>query len=293
MRPTSGGVARVTRSRETMPEMDAAADRELRELRARAYGPHADIASDPVAQLRLQELESSRSSAVAARASRKPVAEDRAAAAESHPRTDVDDAPADPRVDDDAFWEGEDPLADGADGAEGAGFLTRWRGLLWAASVVASAALAAAITYTLASIPTVSASADAPQIAALELTRTGAVPPGWFGAEEDVAAAEFYGLTIYETPGWVSESGDRSSENRCLNILRTEDLPADDWDPEGISQGAVMSAGCSIAAFPATVEMPIDGNTPDELIEKYPSGTALQFVLDGDRVGVFLDRGKD
>lgn len=270
--------------------MDAAADRELRELRSRAYGPHADIASDPVALLRLQELESSRSSAQAARASRKPVADDRAAAAESHPRTDVDDAPADPRVDDDAFWEGEDPLAEGE---EGAGFVTRWRGLLWVASVVASAALAAAITYTLASIPAVSASADAPQIATLELTRTGAVPPGWFGAEEDVASVEFYGLTIYETPGWVSESGDRSSESRCLNILRTEDLPADDWDPDGISQGGVMSAGCSIAAFPATVEMPIDGNTPDELIERYPSGTALQFVLDGDRVGVFLDRGKD
>ncbi|WP_372969302.1 hypothetical protein [Microbacterium sp.] len=271
--------------------MDAAADRELRELRARAYGPYADIASDPVAQLRLQELESSRSSAQAARASRKPVAEDRAAAAESHPGTDVDDASADPHADEDSFWEGEDPLAEGAGEA---GFLTRWRGLLWVASVVASAALAAAVTYTLASIPAVSASADAPQIATLELTRTGAVPPGWFGAEEDVAAAEFYGLTIYETPGWVSESGDRSSENRCLNILRSEDLPTDEeWDPDGISQGGVMSAGCSIAAFPATVEMPIDGNTPDELIEKYPSGTALQFVLDGDRVGVFLDRGKD
>ena len=39
--------------------------------------------------------------------------------------------------------------------------------------------------------------------------------------------------------------------------------------------------------------MPIDGDAPDELIDRYPEGAALQFVLDGDRVAVFLDSGSD
>jgi hypothetical protein len=54
-----------------------------------------------------------------------------------------------------------------------------------------------------------------------------------------------------------------------------------------------MYGACSIGAFPATAEIPIDGDTPDALIERYPAGTALQFVLDGDRVGVFLDSASD
>ena len=37
-------------------ERDTGVD-ELAELRRRAYGPHADIATDPVAQARLHELE--------------------------------------------------------------------------------------------------------------------------------------------------------------------------------------------------------------------------------------------
>lgn len=107
-----------------------------------------------------------------------------------------------------------------------------------------------------------------------------------------MAAADFYGLTIFESPGWVSESGDRESENRCLTVVRTQDVPEDgefsgtSWNVEGPMCGA-----CSIGAFPAAVEVPIDGESPDALIERHPSGTALQFVLDGDRVGVFLDRG--
>ncbi len=121
----------------------------------------------------------------------------------------------------------------------------------------------------------------------------GAVPPGWFGAEEDVAAVEFYGLTIFATPGWVSESGDRSSEDRCLNGVPTEDVPPE-ADPDGSSfvSGRIWGA-CSVGSFPATFAMPIDGDAPDELIDRYPEGAALQFVLDGDRVAVFLDSGSD
>ena len=197
------------------------------------------------------------------------------------------------RLGDEATW--EEPIARDAptDAPRQAGRLTRWRTPLWAASVVMAAALAAMITYAFASIPPVSSAAGAPQIATLELTRTGAVPPGWFGAEEDVAAVEFYGLTIFATPGWVSESGDRSSEDRCLNGVPTEDVPPE-ADPDGSSfvSGRIWGA-CSVGSFPATFAMPIDGDAPDELIDRYPEGSALQFVLDGDRVAVFLDSGSD
>ncbi|MDR6143208.1 hypothetical protein QE375_002762 [Microbacterium foliorum] len=214
-----------------MPEMDAAADEELRELRARAYGPHADIATDPAAVRRLEELESSRSAAAVRRGGR-----DHAVIADSgadgepaelrvvHPSADAARESSDllDRLGDEATW--EEPIARDAptDAPPQAGRLTRWRTPLWAASVVMAAALAAMITYAFASIPPVSSAAGAPQIATLELTRTGAVPPGWFGAEEDVAAVEFYGLTIFATPGWVLGVGG--------SVVR-ESLPQ--WRPDG------------------------------------------------------------
>ena len=42
------------------PATVSAEERELRELRARAYGPHADIQRDPAALARLTELEAAR-----------------------------------------------------------------------------------------------------------------------------------------------------------------------------------------------------------------------------------------
>lgn len=274
---------------------DAAAEEELRELRARAYGPHADIATDPAALRRLQELESSRAASPARLREGGAIALDAPdAAAELRlviPAADESRASDEllDRLGDDSLW--GDPVAhdEPTDDAGWRSRLASWRTPLWVASVVAAAAVAAAVTFALTSIPSVSSSADAPQIETLELSRTGAVPPGWFGAETDVAAAEFFGLTVFESPGWVSESGDRSSENRCISVVRTVDVP-DEGSNDGSSYSSgPMYAACSIGAFPAEVEVLIDAEMPAQLIERYPSGVALQFVLDGDRVGVFLD----
>lgn len=271
--------------------MDAAADEELRELRARAYGPHADIAADPAAVRRLQELESARTPvATVVRARPTPEPSPQAPDSGAAGRSD-DGEKGDEDGDEDSLWGDEDAAPE----ASGWSVSTaRRRALLWAASIVVTAAIAATITYTLVSIPMISASAQAPQVDTLSMTRTGAVPDGWAGAEPDTAAADFYGLTIFESARWVSESGDRESENRCLTVVRTQDVPEEgefngtSWSVDGPMYGA-----CSIGVFPATVEVPIDGDTPDELIERYPAGTALQFVLDGDRVGVFLDSSSD
>jgi hypothetical protein len=48
-------------------------------------------------------------------------------------------------------------------------------------------------------------------------------------------------------------------------------------------------SGCRVGDFPATVQFSIGSNAPQELRDRYPDGSSLQFVFDGDRIGVFLD----
>lgn len=286
-----------------MPEMDAAADEELRELRARAYGPHADIATDPAAVRRLQELESSRSTASGRRRPGDHAAiADSAAGGEAaelrivHPSADASSASGDllDRLGDESTWEETVAPDAPSDEPERPGRLTRWCAPLWVASVVVAAALAAVITYAFASIPSVSSTAGAPQVATLELTRAGVIPPGWFGADNETASAEFAGMTVFTNPGWYSDSGQRSSESRCLNVVRSDQVPetADFTETSWSFEGQMYSA-CGVGEFPASVALPFDAGISDELAERYPEGAALQFVLDGDRVAVFLDSGSD
>jgi hypothetical protein len=60
------------------------------------------------------------------------------------------------------------------------------------------------------------------------------------------------------------------------------------------SFGGAIYNGCAAGKFPATVEILIDDenlqNLPDELLDAFPEGTALQFVLDGDEVIVLSDQ---
>lgn len=257
-----------------MPGMDAAADDELRELRARAYGPRADIASDPSAVRRLEELESSRSAAStggeagsraagAASVAASAADSERAELRVVHPSADASRESGDllDRLDDESTW--DEPVAPAAshEVTGWPGRLARWRAPLWVASVAASAALAASIAYAFAVVPPVSSSAGAPQI---------------------------------ETPGWYADSGERSSENVCLNVVRNDQLPdVRDFTETSWSFEGQRYAACGVGAFPPTVAVPFDSETPDELAERFPSGVALQFVLDGGRVGVFLDSGEE
>ena len=56
------------------------------------------------------------------------------------------------------------------------------------------------------------------------------------------------------------------------------------WSISGLAYSA-----CRLGAFPATVEMVVDSNAPEELRAAYPD-SALQFVKQGDQIGVFLDK---
>ena len=319
--------------------MDTAALDELRALRARAYGPHADIDQDPAAMRRLSELENLRgavataaagpSVAPAARpsapradppmhpatpaASVPGAAESVAPAAESaaepvpfppadgQERLPGDDAPSDAAPSDAAPSDAAPADAAlaasaAADAVPAAGAaapsaaqpkrrISRTVAVLWALSVVAAAALAAGVTYAATWMAPVSTSSGAPQIATLESTSLTDVPAGWFGAGPSSRAFEFYGLTLFESAQGYGVAG-----SDCFTVLATEQIPPEVDDANGWSINTPVYSGCRVGDFPAAVQFSIDSNAPQELRDRYPDGTSLQFVFDGDRIGVFLDR---
>lgn len=286
--------------------MDAV-DEELRTLRARAYGPHADIANDPVAAQRLHELEG-------LRAARR--AESMSADAASPVAVDV--VPVDERMPDeltpglsalDALFpvvpeppsstelpaspqlpaSAEHPVAaeETTTPQEPAGPRRYRRRALWI-TAVAAAALSAGVTYAVVSFAPVSASSGAPQISTLAPTNAIEVPAGFMGAVEDSPAFEFHGLTLFLSASGFN--GPATPDAACLMVVTSDQIPAaeeftaDSWGVEG-----PIYSGCQVGVFPGTVEIPLTADAPNELRAAFPDGTALQFVLDGDRVGVFLD----
>ncbi|WP_251454564.1 hypothetical protein [Microbacterium sp. Marseille-Q6648] len=55
------------------------------------------------------------------------------------------------------------------------------------------------------------------------------------------------------------------------------------------SQGTVSTGGCAAGEFPAAGALTVTGSTPSELRDRFRVGTSLQFVLDGSRVRVYSD----
>ena len=260
---------------------------ELRALRARAYGPAADIHLDPAAMRRLEELEEAgrRSPAVAERT-------DPPAPADTDDAIDDDSDDSDDTDDDaqmDAAREGPAPsLAVPAPSA------WRRRGVrrgLWVVSVVVAAAVGGGLAYSVAEITPVPSSAGIRQSATLEPTNGVEVPVGFFGRSEDTPIFEYEGLTLFvQTVDYGPEA--RVDPFPCLAVAPTSLIPsAREFDPDtdqGID-GPIYS-GCETGAFPATVTFGLDDFSPGAL-PGIRDGRALQFVLEGDRVGVFLDRG--
>ena len=285
--------------------MDAV-DEELRTLRARAYGPHADIANDPAAVRRLDELEALRTTRRAERMSAdaaSPAAVDVVPVDERMPDaltpglSDLDalfpaapevpsstELPASPQLPASA----EHPAAaeETTTPQEPAGPRRHRRRTLWIAAATA-AALAAGITYAVVSFAPVSASSGAPQISTLAPTNAIDVPVGFIGAVEDSPVFEFHGMTLFVGGGF---GGAAAPGAACLLALDTTQIPAAaDFDSSGWSIDGNVYSGCGVGAFPATVEVPLTSEAPGDLTAAFPDGTALQFVLDGDRIGVFLD----
>ncbi len=267
--------------------MDAATLDELRTLRARAYGPSADIDQDPAALQRLRELEAGRAALDAAPEEPAPVA-----AVEGEPEAVRAEAPTTLPADADDL----DPfeLDSGTSGDPDAPSarprkprrVSSQTVALWALSVLGAAALAAGLTYSLTSVPPVATSSGATQIDTLEPDPFAAVPAGWFGGGPSSVAFEYYGLTLFETTGGYIGAG-----TDCFAVVATEQLPEAGADTDSWSVSGMMYNGCRAGAFPATVQFVIDSNAPQQLRDRFPSDSALQFVFDGSRVGVFLAPG--
>lgn len=277
----TGDPARGPR-RETMHEMDAATLDELRTLRARAYGPSADIDQDPAALRRLHELEGRRGAPDAA----VPVEPSgHQALVQSEPV----EAPLLPTADDGAeIFAVDESSATEPDVPVSARARTSRRPssqtvALWTLSVLGAAALASGLTYSLTSAPPVAAPSGATQIDTLEPDPFIEVPVGWFGAGPSSIAFEYYGLTIFESTGGYAAVG-----TDCFAVVATEQMPELDADTNSWSMSGIMYNGCRAGAFPATVQFVVDSNAPQQLRDRFPSDSALQFVFDGSRVGVFL-----
>jgi len=255
---------------------------ELAALRARAYGPHADIAGDPSALARLRELEvaeraergggetatiaegelpAERPAAEAVAASdATPSAPDAAAALEL-PGVDDADSPPAPLV------RAHRPIAVG------------WI-VAWAASILVVALVVGGMVFGLASIRPVSTETGATQVASLTEAVDG--PEWlrqWFPQGADELAFRYHGLIVARMPGGMYAGG---ADSQCLFVADEEAYNEADQSFTG-----QIFQGCGVGAFPATVQFVIDTTSTEQLRDVFPDGTALQFVLVGDTVGVF------
>ncbi|MET2011530.1 hypothetical protein ABXJ56_08285 [Microbacterium chocolatum] len=267
--------------------MKPAVRAELEALRLRAYGPAPDIAEDPAALRRLAELESwarhrkpgpepefdeESGPEAAAAASARTVAEEESSEEKAAPVSNTESPPERPR----SFTAALGRLSPRR--------LPRVAWVAWTASLIAVAALAAVITYGLVNIAPVAVSQGARQIATLEPDPSLRVPTGWFGAGASSHAYRFFGLTLFET----TQGMYGSTSGECLTMVLSSDLPADEESVrDGFSTAGPIYSGCRVGSFPATISVGVDSTSPLELRAQFP-GASLQFIKDGDRIGVFL-----
>ncbi len=260
--------------------MDDQTDAELRTLRARAYGPEADIDGDAAARERLRVLE------------------------ERLRRTDTtsvetEDAPSIPPASPSAL---DELFADGNEDAEDAespraapdmpdahgGFLERVRSTrpsvaVWALSLVLTAVVAAAIAYGASRLVPSPTAPGARVVATVGEGQRGEddIARSWFGSDSDARSYTYAGLTILTT-----DEGYGAGEQACIVVVPAAGV---NWEDRVINGQAY--SGCSGGAFPATAQFTVEETAPSELRQMHPVGTSLQFVLLGDEISVLAVDG--
>lgn len=259
--------------------MNESMTNELQALRARAYGPDADLHLDPVGVNRLRELEK------IARG---------ADSVEPAPRSKEPDPPqsqptAETRAPDDS-----NPAA-AAEGVEAAKDPRPRRGSTTRAVVALTAILAVTVAVTAAVTAAVSQriQADPRQVAVLSIDSGARLPEmfqnwqcsdGQCTPNEEVPGdvfTQFYGLTTFTVPGGFMGSSD---DSLCLTIVESSAMST-----EGDSWSGPIYTGCGAGDFPATIQLPVSPRLPQELRDAFPEGTGLQFILEGDEVVVLSD----
>jgi len=251
-----------------MQRMDAHRRTELERLRARAYGPDADIAEDPAAIERLRELEDLER----VEQPRLPEAEVLAATTEaSGPVPDAASA--------DDPTPGEGPAVKSRP-------LLRSRRRVWIAALgialalaLTSAATAAGVSFTAVDRTAGIAQTDA--LVADPDAELGAAGYLGFDPSQTRGYADYYGLTVFEGRTQIDSEGNIAD---CLLVLDTRDLLDGDGGRTG---GGVRTGSCGAGPFPASVEMIVTPSFPEAFRTRYPVGTAVQFVRGNGSVGVF------
>lgn len=244
-------------------------DDELRRLRARAYGPEADIADDPAALARLEELERR-----ARGAAQKPERGDEPAPARDPERA------AEPGQAPDEAASGQRREVDAAPHRSTFGWAVAWAASLVVVALAAS--LTAVVSMYVLTRPVTDG--DALQVDVVELGPK-VLAPRFLGIDQRADSRgnpDYLGLTIIVVQGtWHGDTGDE-----CLAVL-----PADAVDPNSDFTRSRMYTACSAGELPAVLQLRVNEEMPAELRERFPVDTGLRFVLDGSRVGVFIADG--
>lgn len=246
-------------------------DDELQRLRARAYGPDADIAEDPAAVRRLAELEAQQRDAAEPAEPAEP-----AHARQSEPQERAESG------EESGTGETVQPDREQPDAARRPPRIVRWLPALWAVSLLVVAAVAATMTFTsTAAVLRPVPDAEARQVAVIELG-SDFLAPRFLGMEQRADSRgnrDWYGLTVLVVRDtWYGDTVDE-----CLVIMRQDDV-----DPNSDSLSGPLYTGCSAGGFSAVLQVRVNDAMPEELLEQFPVGTGLRFVLDGSRVGVFV-----
>lgn len=281
--------------------MDERASAELQALRRRAYGLGGGIAADPDAARRLRDLED------AERAERAAAAAAAAAAAPALRAPVVIDAgdiptasrPAGGSAQEAEPWTTPEPGLEAAGAAErGTGpepeapqspparrrFGRAARALTWAGSLVLVAAIAVSATM-LVTARTARTATALPEDSGITHVTTllpdadAKAPEVYGGPDGDALVYDrFVGLTVFASSFTLDDR-----DTRCLGVAASKDF--DDDEPNFRS---FFAQGCSAGVFPASAEILVDEAMPPELLERYPAGSALQFVLTPTGVDVFV-----
>jgi hypothetical protein len=141
-----------------------------------------------------------------------------------------------------------------------------WRRIpvLWAASVVAALLIGAGLSTWIQNI-------EEGGVAVLSEDAEAEWPDESFGVRPSGGRVfdDFHGLRVLS----LRQSVVPGSSQTCLYILTP---------PDGFGAGS-----CAAGSYPASASLEVVQSSPDELRERFPLGTSLQFVLEGPNVRVY------
>jgi hypothetical protein len=246
---------------------------ELRALQRRAYGPAADIHHDPAALARLTELESL-VAAVVPPSSTSTDVHAAPAGSVAGPFASLTDSASEPSGEPETAAPAGPTTAVEPERAPRRPRPSAIFALTAVGALVVAAATTTAITTAAGT------TGDVRQVATLG-EDPEFQPPLFMDAESATVRGfeRFHGLVVMETSQrWLGPGTDA-----CLVITAGGDVSNESQRFQGR-----MFVGCGAGDFRAATQFTVAPGLPRELIDRYPVGTSLQFVLDGDRVGVFV-----